>query len=152
MIFAVLATGNVFIFASNKINIAAESSSEIAKKFPELPNAYHNMEYIWEIENLPKSWESYDRNQDGKIDFARLDIGGQQNGLFSQREINDTNNDGVFDTFFYFNAESELVFHTMDSNFDRQIDYWIEYGKNNKIKRIQRDLDFDGYVDKEFNF
>ncbi len=59
----------------------------------------------------------------------------------------DFNYDGDMDDFYYF-EEGTLSRQEIDTNFDRQIDMWIYLHEGMYVSRIERDLDFDGKVDR----
>lgn len=116
---------------------------------PEIPNQYKHIERIWQIHNLRFPWLLSDTNADGVYDIAYTvdDI-----THVTQKELIDTNNDGYVDEFSYFDENGKIVYQEFDTNNDRKVDYWAEIYSGERVLRIQRDLTYDGYINRDFNF
>ncbi|NIZ40549.1 hypothetical protein PVA45_03350 [Entomospira entomophila] len=56
----------------------------------------------------------------------------------------DSNDDGVLDTFYYYDNNGKLERQEIDSNHDGKIDIIIYYIDGVYISRIERDIDGDG--------
>ncbi|RPJ04260.1 MAG: hypothetical protein EHM28_13730 [Spirochaetaceae bacterium] len=98
----------------------------------------------YEYANGNISLEKSDMNFDGEVDYlARFDIKGRR-----EYEEMDSNYDGIMDNWYYF-ANGILETQKIDSNFDEKIDIWIYLAADGyRVKKFERDTDFDGVVDK----
>lgn len=89
-----------------------------------------------------------DTNFDGKPDTA-LHLNSSKISVY---EESDYNLDGTMDNF-YFYEYGYIVRQEIDSNYDGEVDIWVfitDKGKN--ITRYEKDIDFDGIVDKIKDF
>lgn len=104
---------------------------------------------IWVEENPEEGYVvSTDTNFDGKIDSI-LTMNEMKISIY---EETDYNLDGVMDNF-YFYQDGYVVRQEVDSNYDNNIDVWVYVTNNGKsIERYEKDLDFDGVVDKVKEF
>lgn len=92
--------------------------------------------------DLGPEWLKFDRNNDGKTDYAaKLDDWGRK-----VREAMDFNYDGYFDDFLYY-GRGVLVREEIDSNYDRQVDIWVYIEGGIYIARVEQDTNFDGVPD-----
>ncbi len=83
-----------------------------------------------------------DRNFDGLVDY-KAEFLDSDKLLYEEFDFN---YDGDMDDFYYF-EEGILSRQEIDTNFDRQIDLWIYLHRGMYVRRIERDIDFDGKVD-----
>jgi len=118
-------------------------------------------------------YKEYDTNGDGKIDrWIWLYNGFEQkvimdlnydgvpdaeyryfvtdDGSIPQFQQFDTNFDGKYDDFYYF-ENGKLVRQEIDSNFDGKVDIII-YIQDNYIYKIEQDKDFDGKFETVINY
>lgn len=87
---------------------------------------------------------STDKNHDGKID-SKLALDRMN---LSVLEETDYNLDGIMDNFYYFD-NGFVVRQEVDSNYDQKVDIWVYITNDGKsISKYEKDLDFDGEVDK----
>ncbi|MEJ5273674.1 MAG: hypothetical protein WH035_06045 [Spirochaetota bacterium] len=119
------------------------------------------------------TYKEYDTNGDGKIDrwiwlyngfeqrvMMDLNFDGTpdaeyryiitNDGSIPQFQQFDTNFDGKYDDFYYF-ENGKLVRQEIDSNFDGKIDIII-YIQDNYIYKIEQDKDFDGKFETVINY
>ncbi len=93
-------------------------------------------------DELGSDWVKFDRNKDGKVDYAaKLDDWGRK-----VREALDFNYDGYFDDFLYY-GRGVLVREEIDSNYDRKVDIWIYIEGGIYIAKFEQDTNFDGIAD-----
>lgn len=115
---------------------------------------------------------SLDSNSDGKLDVWVEELG--QDGYIISTDTNfdssvdskvaldvmrltvfeetDYNLDGIMDNFYYYD-NGFVVRQEVDSNYDQKIDVWVYITNSGKsISRYEKDLDFDGVVDKVKEF
>ncbi|QEN03609.1 hypothetical protein EW093_02475 [Thiospirochaeta perfilievii] len=91
---------------------------------------------------------SSDTNFDGNVD-KKLAMNGAKLTLY---EETDYNLDGIMDNF-YFYEDGFVVRQEVDSNYDLKIDIWVYITNDGKsISSYEKDLDFDGVVDKVKEF
>lgn len=96
---------------------------------------------------LGSDWVKFDRNNDGKVDYAaKLDEWGGK-----VREALDFNYDGSFDDFLYY-RRGVLVREEIDSNYDRKVDIWIYVEGGIYIARFEQDTNYDGVPDVVKNY
>lgn len=100
---------------------------------------------IWVEEKAEEGYiVSTDTNFDGKIDSI-LTMNEMKISIY---EETDYNLDGVMDNFYYF-EDGFVVRQEVDSNYDNAIDVWVYVTNDGKaISRYEKDLDYDGIVDK----
>ncbi|HUX49751.1 MAG TPA: hypothetical protein VMW73_03085 [Spirochaetia bacterium] len=92
--------------------------------------------------DLKSDWLKFDRNGDGKIDYAVLfDAQGEK-----KEEALDFNHDGMLDDFLYY-SRGVLVREEIDSNFDGKVDLWVYLYRGVYIERYEQDTNFDGKPD-----
>lgn len=119
------------------------------------------------------TYKEYDTNGDGKVDrWIWLYNGFEQKvlmdlnydgipdaeyryaiteyGSIPQFQQFDTNFDGKFDDFYYF-ENGKLVRQEIDSNYDGRVDIII-YIQDNYIYKIEQDKDFDGKFETVTNY
>lgn len=129
-----------------------ESLSTIypTKDYADTPDIYHEeiKNRKWKIEELSDPWIPQDNDGDGRFDSALI----ISEKYHKVREVLDTNYDGYIDDFAYFNEDGNIVFQEIDSNHDQVIDFWIDIEDGIKINRIQRDIDYDGKLDRDYTF
>lgn len=104
---------------------------------------------IW-VEELTKEGYivSSDTNYDGSID-SKLALDQMH---LTVLEETDYNLDGVMDNFYYYES-GFVVRQEVDSNYDQMIDVWVYISNEGKsISRYEKDLNFDGVVDKVKEF
>lgn len=119
-------------------------------KLPDIPvqfKIFYPMKK-WEISKLPYPWIIQDDESDDIPNSAMI-ISDNFNLL---RQVLDSNNDGMLDDCAYFNSEGNIEFEGIDTNFDQKFDMWIQIENGKYITRIQRDFDYDGYVDSDQKF
>lgn len=116
---------------------------------PVIPKRYQkeskNKEF--EISKLDDTWLTQDSNDDGILDYALIL---DKENYSKYREGVDSNDDGFIDDFVFYTREGKIEYQEIDSNFDKKIDIWVEIGHDERVHRIQRDMDYDGIVDQEF--
>ena len=83
-----------------------------------------------------------DRNFDGSGDYAMVY---DDKGTKEFEEL-DYNFDGIMDDFYYYSS-GVLTRREVDTNYDKKIDIWVYLDEGVYIRKIQRDLDFDGVAD-----
>ncbi|MGL4523989.1 MAG: hypothetical protein ACRCVN_00500 [Spirochaetia bacterium] len=64
-------------------------------------------------------------------------------------EAMDSNDDGVLDTFYYYDAQGLRLRQELDSNYDGNIDIWIHFRNGVYIEKIVKDTNHDGKPDYE---
>ena len=104
---------------------------------------------IWVEELLEDGYIIWaDNNHDGNID-SKLALDSSKLTLF---EETDYNLDGIMDNFYYY-EEGYVVRQEVDSNYDQKIDVWVYIvNKGKSISRYEKDLNFDGIIDKVKEF
>ncbi len=86
----------------------------------------------------------YDGSVDTKLGMDKMNL--------SQFEETDYNLDGIMDNFHYF-EDGFIVRQEIDSNYDQKIDVWVHItNEGQSIIKYEKDLDFDGIVDKVKEF
>lgn len=91
---------------------------------------------------------STDTNHDGSID-SKLALDNKRLTIF---EETDYNLDGIMDNFYYYDS-GFVTRQEVDSNYDQKIDVWVYITNNGKsISRYEKDVDYDGVVDKVKEF
>ena len=91
---------------------------------------------------------SRDTDHDGSVD-TKLAIDKMK---LSQFEETDYNLDGIMDNFYYY-EDGFVIRQEVDSNYDQRIDIWVHItNKGKSISKYEKDLDFDGIVDKVKEF
>ena len=128
----------IFLFIS--INIYADYS---------LDSNSDGVPDIW-VEELGEDGYiiSSDTNFDGDIDAVLT----MDSNKISQHEETDYNLDGTMDNFYYY-KDGFVVRQEVDSNYDKKIDIWVYIvNEGRTISRYEKDLDFDGVVDKVKEF
>ncbi len=88
-----------------------------------------------------------DRNFDGLVDQKTAF---DEAGNIKYEEF-DYNWDGRMDDFYFF-ENGKLVRQEIDSNFDDRIDIWIYLKDGVYIEKIARDMDFDGEIDRIYEY
>lgn len=136
---------SVFVF-SQRVSVEDVNNKSL---LPEIPLQYKMIEHVWDINKLSDPWIPQDDDGDGSIDSARIIRNSNYRKI---QEVMDTDDDGYIDDFAYFNEAGQIEYQEIDTNGDQNIDYWVEIYKGERILRIQRDLDFDGYIDRDYNF
>ena len=116
---------------------------------PDIPNEYRNIVRVWDVTKLDLPWILEDTNNDSKYDIAFLVY---EDTFNTHQELIDVNYDGYVDEIAYYNEDGNIVYQEFDTNYDREIDYWAEIYNGERVLRIQRDLDYDGFVDRDYNF
>lgn len=85
-----------------------------------------------------------DTNLDGKPD-STLHLNESKVSIY---EESDYNLDGIMDNF-YFYEYGFIIRQEIDSNYDGKIDIWVYIeDEGTSITRYEKDIDFDGVVDK----
>ncbi len=84
-----------------------------------------------------------DDNHDGRPEIWGEEFVGQR----PSRVMRDGNRDGAPDLWLTYNAEGRKERLERDANGDSHIDIWVEY-QNGQVAKWQKDLDFDGQVDR----
>ncbi|MGL1894547.1 MAG: hypothetical protein OCD02_23170 [Spirochaetaceae bacterium] len=104
---------------------------------------------VWVEELLKDGYIiSTDTNFDGKVD-SKLALDAAELTLFEEIDFN---LDGVMDNFYYYES-GYVTRQEVDSNYDQKIDVWVYIVNEGKsISRYEKDLDFDGIVDKVKEF
>ena len=88
-----------------------------------------------------------DRNFDGDADYAMVY---DENGTREYEEL-DYNYDGMMDDFYYYSS-GVLQRRELDTNYDEIVDLWVFLDEGVYIKKILRDLDYDGEADMIKNY
>ncbi|MBN2834982.1 MAG: hypothetical protein JXR48_08450 [Candidatus Delongbacteria bacterium] len=99
---------------------------------------------IWIKEGKEEIIISSDKDFNGSID-SNLTLDSLKRTVF---EETDYNQDGIMDNFCYY-EDGFIVRQEVDSNFDQIVDIWVYIKNNGKfIYKYEKDVDFDGVVDK----
>ncbi|RKX78898.1 MAG: hypothetical protein DRP87_05015 [Spirochaetes bacterium] len=88
-----------------------------------------------------------DRNSNGKVDYL-VKINEQGKKIYEEIDFN---YDGVMDDFYYY-IEGVLKRREIDTNFDGKIDLWVYIDKGIYIESYEQDKDFDGEIDYKHEF
>jgi hypothetical protein len=85
---------------------------------------------------------SKDRDFDGTADYSLIY---DKNGKRIYEEL-DFNFDTQMDDFYFYIADV-LDHRTVDTNFDGEVDLWVFLDEGVYVRKIERDLDYDGEID-----
>jgi len=85
-----------------------------------------------------------DKAEDGSWDYRTLY---DDNGSVFAEEL-DYNNDGQMDDFRIY-QNGVITMHLIDSNYDGQVDIWIDIDRGKYINSVRKDTNFDGTADYE---
>lgn len=87
---------------------------------------------------------SYDGNIDSKLVMDKMKL--------TTYKESDFNLDGVMDNFYYY-ENGYIIRQEVDSNYDQMIDVWVYITNDGTaIYRYEKDIDYDGKVDKIKDF